>query len=248
MTKLVIAPHVDDDVLGCGGILDADTVTFYCGVDAYHGVSARDRMFEAVAVARRTGGGFYWPSKVPVLTEEPVRLMLYQTDRRVNQYDVPSLIADFERTINVQRPTEVYIPHPSYNQDHRAVYEAALVALRPHDRNHFVPRVLVYEGSQILFWDHATPGVQFHPNYFVPIDMAEKIRRYRCMPSQVREFRSDAHLEALARLRGGEIGVPYAEAFQILRWVGERVGSADNRPIDRTGGLGAALGMYRPAQ
>ena len=31
--KLVLSPHIDDDVLGCGGILDEDTFVVYCGVE-----------------------------------------------------------------------------------------------------------------------------------------------------------------------------------------------------------------------
>ena len=31
--KLIIAPHVDDDVLGCGGILDDTCHVVYCGLD-----------------------------------------------------------------------------------------------------------------------------------------------------------------------------------------------------------------------
>ena len=31
--KLVISPHIDDEVLGCGGILDKDTFVLYCGVE-----------------------------------------------------------------------------------------------------------------------------------------------------------------------------------------------------------------------
>ena len=31
--KLIIAPHVDDDVLGCGGILDKNCLVIYCGLD-----------------------------------------------------------------------------------------------------------------------------------------------------------------------------------------------------------------------
>ena len=34
--KIVIAPHVDDDVLGCGGIIDSDTLVLYCGLDESH--------------------------------------------------------------------------------------------------------------------------------------------------------------------------------------------------------------------
>lgn len=226
MTRLVISPHVDDDVLGCGGILDADTVTFYCGVDEHHRVSAAERHREAINVAQRIGSRFYWP----VIPNEgrwfeadfgpPFRL--YHTGRMVNHYDLPSLVLDIETVIRIEAPQEVFIPWPSYNADHRATFEAALVALRPHDENHFVPRVLVYEGSQINYWDWAHPGEPFHPNYFVPIDIEEKIARYECMASQVRGMRSPDMLRALAVLRGGEIGVPAAEAFQILRWVGER--------------------------
>lgn len=226
MTKrLVIAPHVDDDVLGCGGILDAETVTFYCGVDAIHRASRVDRYVEALRVYERTGGRFLWPTyhdQGPVEVHEPHRE--WHSDLPVNEFQsrMPFLIDVFERLVEREEPLEVYVPWPSYNQDHRAVYEAALVALRPHDENHRVERVLVYEGSQINFWDWSSPAAQFHPNYFVPIDIEEKLARYACMPSQVRGMRSPEMLRALATLRGGEIGVPAAEAFQILRWVGER--------------------------
>ena len=31
--KLILAPHADDEVLGCGGILDKDSYVYICGVD-----------------------------------------------------------------------------------------------------------------------------------------------------------------------------------------------------------------------
>ena len=234
MTRLVIAPHVDDDVLGCASLLDADTVTFYCGVDDHHVVSARARLAEAEAVAHATGGAFYWPGGgysrlrrqwVPA-AQMSGGFHGYEIDRRVvNHYDVPSLIVDLETVIEIERPDEVLIPWPSYNQDHRAVYEAALVALRPHDQNHRVGTVLVYEGSQVNFWDWAQPGAAFRPNYFVPFDFARKEHLYSLMPSQVRSFRSVEQLRALATVRGGEIGAEYAEAFMALRMV---VGGGDD--------------------
>ena len=33
MKKLIISPHVDDEILGCGGIIDKDTTILYCGHD-----------------------------------------------------------------------------------------------------------------------------------------------------------------------------------------------------------------------
>lgn len=206
MTRIVIAPHVDDDVLGCGGVLDADTVTLYCGVDELHnGASESDRRTEAEAVRAETGGEFVWPSG---------RL-------RVNRYgdDLTELIGLFESAIVEYQPDEVCIPWPSYNQDHRAVYESALVALRPHDRLPFVPRVLIYEQPHVSHWDWAMPMARFTPTYFVPIDIGRKLHLYSLMASQVRAMRSLEHVRALAAVRGAAIGVPYAEAYLVLRWV-----------------------------
>jgi len=200
MKRLVIAPHVDDDVIGCGGILDADTLVYYCGVDAFHEVSAQERFDEAAAVSLATGHDFIWPTG----------------NRCVNRYDVASLISDFERVIGEHSLDEVLLPWPSYNQDHRAVYDAAMVALRPHDRNQFIPRVLLYEEPD-CFW----PGMRepFTPTLFRPIDIERKLHLYSLMKSQVRGMRSPEHLRALARVRGAACNEEYAEAYHILRWV-----------------------------
>ncbi len=31
--NLVIAPHVDDEILGCGGILNSSFLVYFCGID-----------------------------------------------------------------------------------------------------------------------------------------------------------------------------------------------------------------------
>ena len=71
----------------------------------------------------------------------------------------------------------------------------------------------------MLFWDNG--GVDFKPNYFIPIDIDKKVKVYTTMKSQVRSFRSPEHLEAMGKLRGGQSSCEYAEAYQILRWVNE---------------------------
>jgi LmbE family N-acetylglucosaminyl deacetylase len=200
--KLIIAPHVDDDVLGCGGILDKNCFVVYCGLDESEipdRPSKNERLNEIQNVIKITNHNF------EIL------------ENNVNQYDEHDLIGHFERIINDNKPSEVYVCHPSYNQDHRAVYDATMVALRPHDRNHFVKRVFIYEQPHMLFWDNG--GIDFKPNYFVPIDIEKKVKVYETMESQVRSFRSSEHIKAMAKLRGGQSDCDYSEAFQILRWV-----------------------------
>ena len=197
--KLIIAPHVDDDVLGCGGIMDENTFVLYCGVDDFHIIGRNDRLKEADDVKDLLGHSY-------TLLEN-----------KVNSYVLQDLIASFQEHINSHKPDVIYIPHPSYNQDHRAVYEAALVALRPHDINYFVKKVIVYEQPHVFLWDHNYG--EFKPNYFVPIDIDRKIKAYELMKSQLREFRGIEKVKALALLRGGQSDCEYAEAFQILRWI-----------------------------
>ena len=201
MKRIVIAPHIDDDVLGCGGIIDKDTLVIYCGVDDYHVVSREERLKEADSVKEYLGNDY----------------KLYH-GHKVNNYKSVDLIDEFSKTINNHKPEEIYIPYPSYNQDHRAVYEAIMISLRPHDINFFVKKVLVYEQPHVFLWND-TYKDNFKPNYFVPIDIDRKIKAYELMKSQVRGFRSSEDIRALSQLRGTQSGCDYAESFQIIRWV-----------------------------
>jgi N-acetylglucosamine malate deacetylase 1 len=205
--KLVISPHIDDDVLGCGGILDKDTFILYCGVENRYtngkiSISIEDRLDEM--------------EKVRKFLKFDFKLL----DNKVNNYVLNDLIGEFEKVITGIEPDQVYIPYPSYNQDHRIVYDAALVALRHHDFNFFVKKVLVYEQPHVFLWDknHNING-GFIPNYFIPININKKIKAYKYMKTQVRDFRSPEILKSMAKLRGSQSNCDYAEAFQILRWI-----------------------------
>jgi len=199
-TKLVIAPHVDDDILGCGGIIDKNTIILYCGIDET-GIPNRPDFKERIKEANDVKD--YLKSEYILL------------DNKVNNYKIQNLIGQIESVINDLRPDEVYIPHPSYNQDHKAVYDASLIALRPHDINFFVSTVLVYEQPHLVLWDNT--GNTFKPNYFQRIDVEKKITAYKLMKTQVRSFRSPETIRALALLRGKQSNFNFAEAFEILR-------------------------------
>ena len=203
--KIVLSPHVDDEVLGCGGILDENTFVIYCGLDESHikdgWVKDRPERVERIKELK----------SVVSITNHSYKIL----DNKVNYYTLHDLISSFEKSINDLKPSEIYIPYPSYNQDHRTVYKSALTALRPHDLNHFVKKVFVYEQPHMLFWDDK----DFKPNYYVPIDIERKIKLYELVATQNRNFRSSDHLRAIAKIRGGQSKYEYAEAFKILRWV-----------------------------
>jgi LmbE family N-acetylglucosaminyl deacetylase len=201
--KLVISPHIDDETLGCGGILDHNTFVLEIGVDNFHVVSREERIIELQEVKKILNFEFE-------ILEGNI----------VNSYKIEQLIDPISHYINKIKPEEIYLPYPSYNQDHRVVYEAALIALRPHDINFFVNKVFIYEETQVYLWDYShNINGSFKPNYFKNIDIERKMLAYQCLKSQVRSFRSPIMLKELAKIRGRQSNLDFAEAYQIIRYI-----------------------------
>jgi N-acetylglucosamine malate deacetylase 1 len=206
MNILILSPHIDDEVLGAFSYLTATTTILYFGFDESHldsewiklRPSKETRLGELENVAKKIG------FKYKIL------------NHKINHYNSRDLIADIEHIINNIRPELVLIPNPTYNQDHREVYEAALVALRPHDINHFVKKVLIYEQLQDL-WNHNYHT--FSANHYNKVNLPQKLKTYKIYESQVRNFRSTEMIESLALLRGSQSNYKYAEAFEIIRWI-----------------------------
>jgi LmbE family N-acetylglucosaminyl deacetylase len=206
MKTMILSPHIDDEILGCFSSINKDTFIVYCGCDESH-------------------INFDWVKQRPKLKQRLEELELVQNkhgfkytilNNKVNEYQIQDLIPEFEKHINEIKPEEIYIPVPSYNQDHRVVYEAALTALRPHDINFFVKKVFVYEQLQDL-WNHNYHN--FNPIYFKSVDIEDKIATYQLYASQVRHFRSPEMLKSLANIRGAQSNLSYAEGFEIIRYI-----------------------------
>jgi LmbE family N-acetylglucosaminyl deacetylase len=194
--RLIVAPHIDDECLGCSSVLKNSHVVFL-GVNDFHVVDRNERLLEVSRVSEF----FNYDFRV--------------CEHLVDNYKFKDILDTLQVFINEIKPDEIYIPHPSYNQDHRAVYEACFTALRHHDTNFFVKKVFVYEEIHHNLWDKE----DFVPNYFRYLDINHKIKGYLLHKSQVRQHRSPEMLENIAKFRGYQSGLKHAEAFKILRWV-----------------------------
>jgi N-acetylglucosamine malate deacetylase 1 len=225
---LVLAPHPDDEVIGCGGLIAKVKdqggevhVKFMTVGDTRDASeqgfsSAVERDVEVARVAALLGFDGW-------------EIVLRGSEFHLRLDDAPQarLIEAIEHSgvtsIQAVEPTLVAVPDPtSYNQDHRAVAQAALSALRPGDQR-LRPQpqgVLVYEqvADQWNTGSHATPnlGVELGPDH-----LAAKLEAMRTYKSQLRDHpstRSVEALEAMAVVRGTQFGCPHAEAFRVLRW------------------------------
>lgn len=196
--NLIFSPHIDDEALGCFSFLTPDTHVLYCGVEDRPGMPGQMRIKELERSSAQLG--FSWEL----------------LDNVVNHYQATDLIAPMEAMINTHRPDTVLIPEPSYNQDHRSVYDAGIIATRPHDSNWFVSNVLIFEQPHSVMWPHSSP---VEPNVFIEIDIEAKLQAYQLYASQVRGHRSPETLTAMATLRGAQIGRSHAEGFRAKRIV-----------------------------
>lgn len=218
MNVLVIAAHPDDEVLGVGGTIakhiaagDAVSVCIVCK-RAYNHRYTPKLVAEEKAAARRAAR---------ILGYGPRLTFLDLPDERLDE-GLLRVITPLEACVQRVRPRVVYTHHRAdANQDHRAVFQATMVACRAIARPH-VPRVLSYE--VLSSTDQALPSTSevFRPSFYVDVERFVD-RKVLAMQTYRRELRMFPHprsvegIEVQAKRRGMEVGFRAAEAFELLR-------------------------------
>ncbi|MGD8454583.1 MAG: PIG-L deacetylase family protein [Phycisphaerae bacterium] len=218
MKVLVIAPHPDDEVLGVGGTM--------------HRLS-REGHDVTVAIATRGWAPLFPDEQVAQVRAEAQAANALLGVKQVRFLDLPvttlHLIPEhelndaFSRLIADEQPACVFLPFPGdRHEDHRQVFDAALVALRPVADRSFVRRILCYETVSETHW--AAPQIEpaFEPQvwYDISADLEAKLAAMRAYASQVRpapDARSLEAISALATWRGSILGLKAAETFALIR-------------------------------
>jgi LmbE family N-acetylglucosaminyl deacetylase len=220
---LLIAPHADDEALGAGGLLaklrrqHCRSHVIYACVDGmqHYGTAHRTTVQEREAEIAQVSAllGF-------------THSILYRDCDLIEKLDtVPQrdLVNAFETALNEHRPELLLLPHGiDFDQDHVACFRAGFAAARPIPQalgKHLPPRVVSYEMPKLTWSAEA-----FQPNLYIDIsnELQTKLDSIEAYASQFRQpphLRSLANIAALARVRGSECGVQYAEGFRIHRWM-----------------------------
>lgn len=217
MKVLVISPHPDDEVLGCGGAI------------ARH-ADQGDEVH--VLVATRGIPELFPPEQVERTRQEMQAAHKILGVTRVHFLDFPApeldsvpirkLAEKIGETIQEMQPPVVYLPYRGdLHVDHQMVYHATLVATRPIN-NCPVQQLLCYETLSETEWGSPASGDHFVPNVFIDIAkyLSRKLEALMCYQSQLKEFphpRSLQAIEALAHLRGSTVSLKAAEAFMLVR-------------------------------
>lgn len=139
---------------------------------------------------------------------------------------IQDILIPLEDYVNKIKPEIVYVSHRGdINQDHKAVFQASMIALRPTS-NKNIKRILSYEVPSSTEQSPNFNELAFLPNFYINIEkyLKTKVKALNYYQNEKREFphmRSDEGLKVLAMKRGGEIGFKAAEAFIVIRdtWV-----------------------------
>jgi len=211
MNILVIAPHPDDEVLGCGGTIAkysrAGHAVFLCVVTCAYTPDWSVEFIENRPEEVKKANGILGIKQTFFLNFLTVKL---DTVPRKTLNDELQLI------INKVKPDMLFIPHKGdLNLDHRIVFEAALVAARPGSG---VKRLLSYETTETDWGRQLEP---FVPNVYENIleTFRQKLEAMTVYRSELRGFPHPRSLDAmatLARKRGVEAGLKQAEAFMLI--------------------------------
>lgn len=213
---MVIAPHADDEVLGCGGyLLHSKSLTLpneeradikivvgtIGGMDVRQDYETRVQEFNLVCKE----------------LEADSELMFKNMDAMLDTIPSRELITSLDFAIDSYRPDEIFINYRSRHQDHVKMYDCAMASLRLRE-GYFPKFVALYEYPFITSgMDVVDGGMAYHDITDV---LREKIHLFNLYASQVRKAPSPLNgegIKSLAHIRGLECGCMYAEKFYIQK-------------------------------
>lgn len=205
-TVLVLSPHTDDGGIGCGGtivkLLSQGKQVYYatfsmCELSVPNGFS-KDILEKEVHLSTKCLG---IPLEKLLIFKYPVR--------RFGEFR-QKILDDLIRLRDEIQPDLVLMPGQNdFHQDHAVVAAEGLRAFKHSS-------ILCYE----MVWNNLT----MYTTAFVSLeqeDLDKKICALAQYTSQlkIRNYMSRDFIESLAKVRGVQAGMRYAEAYEVLRWV-----------------------------
>ncbi|PWW06854.1 MULTISPECIES: PIG-L deacetylase family protein [Pseudidiomarina] len=219
--NLVVVAHPDDEILGFGAagakLAEQGEVVqpiILCGnVDVRNHRPTDDELYQDMYAANAEVG-----FNEPVLGTFP--------NIRMNTVPHVEIVQFIEKQIEAFKPARIFTHHPGdLNDDHVQISRACQAAARLYQRRADIPPLQALYFMEILSstdWAFSTTGENFIPSNFVEIGeefLSKKIKALSHYRKVMRPFphpRSDEVLRGLAAYRGGQAGLNYAEAFQLV--------------------------------
>jgi len=217
---IVISAHPDDEIIGAGGALlkhiaNGDDVYWLITTDVFekHGFSKErvaSRQLEIESVAKMIGIAKTFKLAYPTMSLSSSSLL--------------TMVPEISNIFREVEPEIIYCLNRSdAHSDHRITFDAVAACTKSF-RYPYIKKVLMYECISETEFAPMLPEKVFAPNYFVDVShfFSRKLEIMKVYASELGEHpfpRSFRNLEALATFRGASVGVEYAEAFQLVKYI-----------------------------
>lgn len=202
---LILAPHTDDGEFGCGGsisrFIQENAIVYYAAFSlAEESVPEpfpKNILETEVKAATK------------VLGIKAENLLLFKYRVRHFAYHRQEILEDLVKLNKDLLPDLIFMPclH-DLHQDHSTI---AMEGLR------------AFKKTSILGYEIPWNNMNFSTQCFIHFEenhLTNKITALNCYNSQKnRNYLSDKFITSLAVTRGIQIGKPYAEVFETIRWI-----------------------------
>ena len=215
---LVLSPHADDEILGCGGFISK--------------YSRKNYQINILILTNANKGApeIFSPNEIEKIRNEAkiankligTKNLFFENLPGLNLnnyplYKISNLIEIYIKKIN---PEIILIPSSiDIHDDHKIIYRAAKVAMRPNKKKSDLKKILSYEVLSETEWNEDSNS--FNPNYYVSLkksDLNNKVKAFLKYKSQVQKYphpRSKEGIINLSKVRGSQVFMEYAEAFKV---------------------------------
>ena len=214
---LILAPHADDEILGCGGFISK--------------YSKKDHQIFVLILTNANVGApqLFSEREIRKIRDEAKKANFFIGTKKLIFENLPGLNLNnypfFKITNIIDKYLEKIDPEialiPSSNDihdDHKIIFKAAKVSMRSNKKRN-LKKILSYEVLSETEWNE--DGKSFNPNYFLSLSRANienKVKAFLKYRSQVKKYphpRSKEAIFNLSKIRGSQSFFEYAEAFKV---------------------------------
>jgi len=202
---LILAPHTDDGEFGCGGSInrwvgkgkEVYYIAFSSAEKSVPPGMPKDILKKEVREA------------TSVLGIPPDNLILFDYPVREFPSYRQQILEDMVRLGSELKPDLVLLPSTAdTHQDHQTISQEGFRA---------------FKRISMIGYEMPYNNLSFSTNLFVALEerhVNQKIEALKCYKSQVdRFYAAEDFIKSLAIVRGTQIGIEYAEVFEVIRWV-----------------------------
>ena len=222
---LVMVAHPDDEILGCAGTLykavkkKSKIKVVYLG----EGVSSRFPIGNELSKASLRAKITREKEAKKALKILKIKDFIFGSKfcTKFDTYPLSQFISEVEKTISNFKPNIIFThSNRDLNIDHGIVHKAVMTASRPKMLN-TIKQIYSFEVPCSSNWIYED---KFNPNVYVDISDSIKIKQkaFQCYKNETRPFpfpRSKIGIDTLAKFRGMQSGLKYAEAFKLERGI-----------------------------